>query len=40
MFALQQLSVKPDLVCLGKGLTGGNMTLAVTLTSETFYDYF
>src|SRR5437588_3243786 len=40
MFACQQESVVPDLLCVGKGLTGGYLPLAVTLTSERVYDGF
>jgi adenosylmethionine-8-amino-7-oxononanoate aminotransferase len=40
MFACQQESVAPDLLCLGKGLTGGYLPLAATLTTETIYQGF
>jgi adenosylmethionine-8-amino-7-oxononanoate aminotransferase len=40
MFACQHEDVTPDLLCLGKGLTGGYLPLAVTLTSERVYDSF
>lgn len=33
-FALDKAGVTPDLVCLGKGLTGGNLTLAATVASR------
>jgi adenosylmethionine---8-amino-7-oxononanoate aminotransferase len=32
--------VTPDLLCLGKGITGGYLPLAATLTSETVYQAF
>ncbi len=40
MFACEQERVSPDFLCLGKGLTGGYMPLAATLTSERVYDGF
>jgi adenosylmethionine-8-amino-7-oxononanoate aminotransferase len=40
MFACEQEAVVPDLLCLGKGLTGGYMPLAATLASERIYDAF
>jgi adenosylmethionine-8-amino-7-oxononanoate aminotransferase len=40
MFACQHEEVTPDLLCLGKGLTGGYLPLAATLTTERVYDGF
>jgi adenosylmethionine-8-amino-7-oxononanoate aminotransferase len=40
MFACEQERVSPDFLCLGKGLTGGYMPLAATLTSERVYEGF
>ena len=40
MFASEQERVAPDFLCLGKGLTGGYLPLAATLTTERVYDGF
>ncbi|MGH2900362.1 MAG: aminotransferase class III-fold pyridoxal phosphate-dependent enzyme, partial [Solirubrobacteraceae bacterium] len=40
MFACEQEDVAPDLMCVAKGLTGGYMPLAATLTSERIYEAF
>ncbi len=40
MFACEQEGVSPDLMCLAKGLTGGYLPLAATLTSEEIYAGF
>lgn len=40
MFACEQERVAPDLLCLGKGLTGGYLPLAATLTTERLYEGF
>lgn len=31
---------KPDIICLGKGITGGYLPLAVTMTTEEIYNAF
>ncbi len=40
MFACEQEGVAPDFLCLGKGLTGGYLPLAATLTTERVYRGF
>jgi adenosylmethionine---8-amino-7-oxononanoate aminotransferase len=40
MFACEQERVVPDFLCLGKGLTGGYLPLAATLTTERLYEGF
>lgn len=40
MFACEQEEVAPDLLCLSKGLTGGYLPLAATLTTEPIYQAF
>ena len=40
MFACQSEGVVPDFLCLAKGLTGGYMPLAATITREEIYDAF
>jgi adenosylmethionine-8-amino-7-oxononanoate aminotransferase len=40
MFACEQEGVVPDLLCVAKGLTGGYLPLAATLTSERIYEGF
>jgi len=40
MFAFQQEDVVPDFVALAKGLTGGYLPLAATLTTEAIFEAF
>jgi len=40
MFACEHEDVAPDLLCLAKGLTGGYLPLAATLTTERVYNGF
>jgi len=40
MFACQKEDVTPDFLCLAKGLTGGTMPLAATLTTGGIYEGF
>lgn len=39
-FASEQLALQPDLMCVGKGLTGGVLALSATLTTQRIYDAF
>ena len=34
MFAIDHTNITPDIMCLGKALTGGHLSLAATLTSK------
>ncbi|MBS1887051.1 MAG: adenosylmethionine--8-amino-7-oxononanoate transaminase [Actinobacteria bacterium] len=40
MFAVEREAVAPDFLCLAKGITGGYLPLAATLTTEAVYDGF
>jgi adenosylmethionine-8-amino-7-oxononanoate aminotransferase len=40
MFACDLESITPDLLCLGKGITGGYLPLAATVTTERIYEGF
>src|SRR5262245_26250561 len=40
MFACEQEGISPDLLCIAKGLTGGYLPLAATLTTERIYEGF
>ena len=40
MFACQQEGVRPDLLCVAKGLTGGYLPVAATLATDQIYNAF
>jgi adenosylmethionine---8-amino-7-oxononanoate aminotransferase len=40
MFACEHEQVRPDLMCVGKGLTGGYLPLSATITTERVYEGF
>src|SRR5690606_27833837 len=39
-FALEQTGVVPDFLCLSKGITGGFLPLAMTVTTNPVYEAF
>jgi len=40
MFAHEHAEISPDIVCLSKGITGGFMPFAATVTNNTVYEAF
>ncbi len=40
MFAFEQADINPDIICLGKGLTGGYLPLSATVVKEGMYNTF
>ena len=40
MFACEQAAIRPDYLCLSKGLTGGYLPLSAVLTTDAIYDAF
>jgi adenosylmethionine-8-amino-7-oxononanoate aminotransferase len=40
MFACEQAGIRPDYLCLSKGLTGGYLPLSVVMTTDGIYDAF
>jgi adenosylmethionine-8-amino-7-oxononanoate aminotransferase len=40
MFACEQASIKPDFICLSKGITGGYLPLSTVLTTDSIYAAF
>ena len=40
LFASEKLEIKPDIICLSKGLTGGTMALGVTACTQKIFNAF
>jgi adenosylmethionine-8-amino-7-oxononanoate aminotransferase len=40
LFASEQCGIRPDLMCIGKGLTGGYLPMAATVASGAVFDAF
>ena len=40
MFACHEAAIDPDIICIGKALSGGHMPLAATLASAKIFDAF
>ncbi len=40
LFASEQCGIEPDIVCLGKGLTGGYLPMSATVTAGHVFDSF
>jgi len=40
MFAFEQAGIRPDFICLSKGLTGGYLPLSAVLTTDAIYAAF
>lgn len=40
MFAFDHAGVSPDLMCISKGLTGGYLPMAITVTTDAVYNAF
>jgi adenosylmethionine---8-amino-7-oxononanoate aminotransferase len=40
LFACEQAGIRPDILCLSKGLTGGYLPLSVAVTTEAIYQAF
>jgi adenosylmethionine-8-amino-7-oxononanoate aminotransferase len=40
MFGYQQAQIRPDIVCLSKGITGGFLPLSVVLTTDAIFEAF
>ena len=39
-FAIDQLAIAPDIICLSKGLTGGTLPLALTVCTDRIFEAF
>ena len=40
MFACDHAGITPDIMCISKGLTGGYLPMAITITTQEIYDAF
>ncbi|MBC6415502.1 MAG: adenosylmethionine--8-amino-7-oxononanoate transaminase [Bdellovibrionales bacterium] len=40
LFAFEQIGITPDILCLSKGLTGGILPLALTISTDSIYKNF
>lgn len=40
MFACEHADISPDIMCISKGLTGGYMPMAITVTTDKIYQAF
>lgn len=40
LFATEQCQIRPDIMCIGKGLTGGYLAMAATVASRRVYEAF
>jgi len=40
LFASEQCGLRPDLLCLGKGITGGYLAMSATVASDRVFDAF
>lgn len=40
LFASEQCRIRPDIMCIGKGLTGGYLAMAATIASRRVFDAF
>lgn len=40
MFACERAGIAPDIMCLGKGLTGGTVPMSATMVTEGIFDTF
>jgi len=40
LFASEQCGIRPDLLCLGKGLTGGYLPMSATVATDRVYEAF